>query len=51
MSYLPIYILKLLYISLFLPHIVYCLEMWGNNFNNNLQCISTLQKKGYSNCK
>ena len=24
---------------------MYCLEMWGNNFNNNLQCISTLQKK------
>ena len=24
---------------------MYCLEIWGNNFNNNLQCISTLQKK------
>ena len=45
LSYLPIYILKLLYNSLFLPHIMYCLEIWGNNFNNNLQCISTLQKK------
>ena len=22
-----------------------CLEIWGNNFNNNLQCISTLHKK------
>ena len=42
--------LKLLYNSLFLPHIMYCLEIWGNNFNNNLQCISTLQK-GCSNCK
>ena len=33
------------YNSLFLPHIMYCLEIWGNNCNNNLQCISTLQKK------
>ena len=24
---------------------MYCLEIWGNNFNNNLQCISTLYKK------
>ena len=24
---------------------MYCLEICGNNFNNNLQCISTLQKK------
>ena len=39
LSYLPIYILKLPYNSLFLPHIMYCLEIWGNNFNNNLQCI------------
>ena len=45
LNYLPIYILKLLYNSLFLPHIVYCLEIWGNNFYNNLRCISTLQKK------
>ena len=44
LSYLPIYILKLLYNSLFLAHIMYCLEIWGNNFNN-IQCISTLQKK------
>ena len=43
--YLPIYNLKLLYNSFFLPNIMYCLEMWGNNCNNNLQCISTLQKK------
>ena len=46
-KYLPIYTLKLLYNSLFLPHIMYCLEIWGNNFNNNLQCISTLQKKAF----
>ena len=45
LRYLPIYILKLLYNSLFLLHIMYCLEMWGNNVNNNLQCISTIQKK------
>ena len=24
---------------------MYCLEFWGNNFNNNHQFISTLQKK------
>ena len=24
---------------------MYSLEIWGHNFNNNLQCISTLQKK------
>ena len=48
--HLPIYILKLLYNSLFLPHIMYCLEMWGNNFNNNIN-IFQLYKKGYSNCK
>ena len=50
-SYIGIYILKLLYNSFFLPHIIYCLEIWGHIFNNNLQCISTLQKKAYSNCK
>ena len=41
MNYLLIYILELLYKSLFLPYIMYCLEnleIWGNNFNNNLQC-------------
>ena len=45
LRYLLIYILKLLYNSLFLSHIIYCLEIWGNHFNNNLKCISTLQKK------
>ena len=45
LSYLPIYILKLLYNYYFLLHIMYCLDIWGNNLKNNLQCISTLQKK------
>ena len=26
---------------------MYCLDIWGNNVNNNLQCISTLQKKAF----
>ena len=26
---------------------MYCLEIWGNNFNNNLQFIFTLQKKAF----
>ena len=33
LSILPIYILKLLCNSSFLPHIMYCLDILGNNVN------------------
>ena len=42
---LPKKILYLLYKSLFLPHVMYCLEMWGNVYVNNIYEIELLQKK------
>ena len=44
LSYLQIYMLKLLYNTLCLPHIMYYLEIWGNNFSNSLKCIYSTKK-------
>ena len=37
--------LHTLYCSLFLPYLMYCCEIWGNNYKTNLQCIVSLQKR------
>ena len=42
---LPKKILYLLYNSLFLPHVLYCLELWGNVYFSNIYEIELLQKK------
>ena len=42
---LPKKILYLLYNSLFLPHVLYCLELWGNVYFSNIYEIEVLQKK------
>jgi len=38
--------LHTLYCSL--PYLTYCVEVWGNNYNNSLQSLLILQKKGYT---
>ena len=42
---LPKKILYLLYNSLFLPHVLYCLELWGNVYFSNIYEIELMQKK------
>ena len=42
---LPKKILYLLYNSLFLPHILYCLELLENIYFSNIYVIELLQKK------
>jgi len=37
--------LHTLYCSLILPYLTYCVEVWGNNYNNSLQSLIILQKK------
>ena len=37
--------LHLLYCSLMLPHLSYCVEVWGNNYKTLIQPIFILQKK------
>ena len=37
--------LQTLYNSMFLPHISYCVEIWGNASKSNLQCIKIAQKR------
>ena len=37
--------LIILYFSLFLPHIDYCSEIWGNTYRTNLMPLFTLQKR------
>ena len=39
------YSLHTLCCSLFLPHLMYCCEIWGNNYKTKLQCIVSLQKR------
>ena len=34
-----------LYCSLFLPHLSYCCEMWGNTYTTNIHGITILQKR------
>ena len=35
----------ILYHSLFLPYIMYCIEVWGNTYGTNLNCLVLLQKR------
>ncbi|KAK2192589.1 hypothetical protein NP493_26g03050 [Ridgeia piscesae] len=35
----------ILYCSLFLPHLMYCCEIWGNTYVTNIQCIILIQKR------
>ena len=34
----------ILYHSLFLPYITYCIEAWGNTYATNLNCLVLLEK-------
>ena len=34
-----------LYCSLFLPHISYCNELWGNTYASNVKCLCIIQRK------
>ena len=43
--YVPKSTLLLLYNSMILPHISYCIEIWGNTYNTFLKPILNLQKK------
>ena len=43
--YLDSYSIQILYNSLFLPYIEYCLEIWGCAYVSNLNCIFILQKR------
>ena len=36
--------LKVLYLSLFYPHLDYCCDVWGNSYKSNIQCLFLLQK-------
>ena len=35
----------ILYVSLFLPYISYCCEVWGNTYSSNIKNVYILQKK------
>ena len=37
--------MRILYCSLFLPHLMYCCEIWGNTYVTNIQCIILIQKR------
>ena len=37
--------MRTLYCSLFLPHLMYCCEIWGNTYVTNIQCIILIQKR------
>ena len=37
--------LHTVYCSLVLPYITYCLEVWGNTYSSNLQCLIVQQKR------
>ena len=37
--------MHILYCSLFLPHLMYCCEIWGNTYVTNIQCIILIQKR------
>jgi len=43
-----------LYCTIILPHLMYCSEVWGNNYWENLKMLNVLQKKAIriiDNCK
>ena len=37
--------LKLIYCSLILPYLMYCVEIWGNSYKSNLVIMEKLQKR------
>ena len=44
-EYLPTYILKLIYFSLFHSHIIYCTHIWGNTSKYIMQTLIVAQNK------
>ena len=36
-----------LYCALILPHLTYCVEVWGNNYKRNLMSLYLLQKRQF----
>lgn len=36
---------RIIYCSLILPHLTYCVEVWGNSYKNNIQALCVIQKK------
>ena len=44
-NYMPLSVLKCLYFSQFLPHLTYCLPIWGSTYPSLLQPLFVLQKK------
>ena len=38
-------VLRMLYCSLILPYLLYCIEIWGNTYKTNLQSLVITQKK------
>ena len=42
---LPKYVLKLIYNTLIIPHINYCITAWGNAHDHYIQRIILLQKQ------
>ena len=43
--YFNVNAMRMLYCSLVLPYLLYCLEVWGNNYKTNLISLYVLQKK------
>lgn len=43
--YVPKFVLVLIYNTLILPHLSYCIEIWGNTYPTILKMIVNLQKK------
>ena len=37
--------MRTLYCPLFLPHLIYCSEIWGNTYVTNVRCIIIIQKR------
>ena len=44
-SFLPTRILRILYNSIFLPHLVYCIEVWGNTGVVNMRRVAGIQNR------
>lgn len=42
---LDVNILRTLYCTLILPYLSYCVEVWGNNYNNAIHSLCMLQKR------
>lgn len=43
--YIDYHALRLLYCSLILPYLTYCVEVWGNNYKSSLHALIILQKR------